>query len=383
MNRITDAAVRNAKPRTERYELREASGLALRVTPGGAKSWVWRYRFEGKQKRLTFGTYPHMTLSQARTELATAQDKLARKIDPIDDRPSGETVADLIELYRQRHLPKLRSAPHQERRLQVDILPALGHLRLGDVTRRRIGDLIYKKAATGPVSANRVRSLIIHLFKCGVEWGLLESSPATMVSPAVEEKARDKVLSDEQLAKTCRIIESIRDVRISRILQLLLFTGQRVTEVCGMTKSEIDLKKRLWILPASRAKNAREHIIPLNDLALAVVLAAVQEQNGQYVFPAISKRQPYVHRHSIGQAWRRLCRINEIDGVTPHDIRRTVATGMGKLGVQPHVIEAVLNHVSGHKAGVAGIYQRHDYLEEKRQALAAWGSHIAGLRNAG
>ena len=127
MSKLTDVAVRNAKPRNQRYELREFSGLSLRVNPKGSKAWVWRYRFEGKQKRMTLGTYPKVTLSQARTALAMAQDKLARDIDPADARPVRDTVADLVDLYRTRHLPNLRSAEHQERRLRVDILPSIGH----------------------------------------------------------------------------------------------------------------------------------------------------------------------------------------------------------------------------------------------------------------
>ena len=379
MAKLTDAAVRNAKPRSTRYELAEPSGLTVRVAPKGTKSWVWRYRFEGRQKRLTIGTYPQMSLSEARAALALSQDKLARGMDPADDRPSRETVADLVDLYRTRHLPKLRSAKEQARRLRVDVLPALGHLKLADVTRRRISDLVHRKAESAPVSANRLRSLLVHLFKSGVEWGLLEHSPADSIGVVTDETSRASVLTDEQLAAIWNVAGAMKDQRIGRIIRLLILTGQRVSEVCGITRAEIDLETGVWMLPGERAKNGREHIVPLSMAAKQIVGAAMVEAESLHLFPAVSKRQPFVHQHSIGQAWRRICGRLGIDGINPHDVRRTVATRLGALGVQPHVIEAVLNHVSGHRAGVAGIYQRHDYLEERREALEAWSAEISCL----
>lgn len=379
MPKLTDATVRNAKPSATRYELSESSGLALRVSRRGGKSWVWRYRYEGTQKRITLGSYPQMSLSQARTALAVSQDKLARHIDPADDRPTRETVAELVELYRVRHLPKLRSAEERQRRLRVEVMPAIGHLKLAEVTRRRLGDLLHDKARTAPVSANRLRSLLVHLFRCGVDWGLLDSSPAASLTNVTDERSRDTVLSDEQIAAIWAALVEVKDPRIGRIIALLLLTGQRVSEVCGIHHDEIDLEAKTWTLPGARAKNGRQHVVPLSEQAVAVVCAAIEEFPGGYLFPAVSKRQPYVHQHSIGQAWRRLCRLSGLAGVTPHDIRRTVATGMGALGTQPHVIEAVLNHVSGHRAGVAGTYQRYAYEDEKRAALESWSTEVSKL----
>lgn len=379
MPKLTDAAVRNAKPRSARYELTEESGLAIRVSPRGGKSWGWRYRYEGAQKRITIGHYPKMSLGEARASLGALQDKLARHIDPADDRPTRETVAELVELYRSRHLPKLRSKEERERRLRVDVLPAIGHLRLAEVTKRRLSDLLHDKARTAPVSANRLRSLLVHLFKCGVDWGLLDSSPAAGLTNVADEHSRDTVLSNRQIVTVWAALAEIKDSRISRIVALLLLTGQRVSEVCGIHCNEIDLDAKTWTLPSSRTKNGRQHVVPLSDQAVAVIRDAIGACEGGYLFPAVSKRQPYVHQHSIGQAWRRHCRMSAIEGVTPHDIRRTVATGMGALGIQPHVIDAVLNHVSGHRAGVAGIYQRYDYEREKRAALGAWSTEIGNL----
>src|SRR3954468_24675906 len=144
--RLTDAVVRQAQVRAQRYEIAEASGLALRVSPNGSRAWVWRFRFAGRQKRLTLGTYPAMGLSEARMAVGKAQARLEKGHDPADDRPSRETVAELVESYIERHARTLRTGKEEERRLRVDVLPALGHVRLADLSRRQIADLLHRKA---------------------------------------------------------------------------------------------------------------------------------------------------------------------------------------------------------------------------------------------
>lgn len=379
MPKLTDAVVRNAKARVKRYEISEESGLSLRVSTKGAKSWVWRYRIDGHQKRLTIGNYPAMPVSKARSVVSNAQNKLACGHDPVDDRPTAETVASFAIIYRERHLSKLKSGDEQWRRIQVDILRYLGKLKLADVTRRRLNDLVHNKVSNAPVSANRLRSLVVHLFQCAVDWGFLELSPASGLPRPASERSREIVLSERQLRAVLPAFEEHKDVRIGAILKLMLLTGQRVSEICGMHVRELDLEARLWQLPESRTKNGRLHIVPLGDSAISIIEFVSAKYPDGYLFPAASKRQPFVHQHSIGQAWRRLAARLDLSGATPHDLRRTAATGMGQLGIQPHVIEAVLNHVSGHRAGVAGIYQRQDYLSEKREALELWDRYLQGL----
>jgi hypothetical protein len=191
--RLTDTVVKQAPVRAQRYEMAEASGLALRVSPNGAKTWVWRYRFEGKQKRLTLGAYPAMSLSDARIRLAQTQDDLRRGHDPADQRPSRETVADLVGVYIERHARKLRMAKEEERRLRADVLPALGHVRLAELSRRQVSDLLHRKAEAAKerggngTTANRLRGLLQRLFNKGIEWGYLDANPAGKVGRVVEE----------------------------------------------------------------------------------------------------------------------------------------------------------------------------------------------------
>jgi hypothetical protein len=175
--------MKQAPIRAQRYEVAEASGLAVRVSLNGAKTWVWRYRFKGRQKRLTLGAYPAMGLAEARIKLGQAQDKLRKGCDPADQRPSRETVADLVEVYLERHARKLRTAREEERRLRVDVLLALGHVRLAELSRRQMGDLLYGKAEAAKerggngTTANRLRGLLQRLFNKGIEWGYLDANP--------------------------------------------------------------------------------------------------------------------------------------------------------------------------------------------------------------
>jgi hypothetical protein len=176
--RLTDAVVRQAPIRAQRYETAENSGLAVRVSPNGMKTWVWRYRFGGKQRRLTLGTYPAMSLGEARVKLGQAQQKLEKGCDPADQRATRDTVADLVEVYIERHARTLRSAHEEERRLRADVLPALGHIRLSELSRRQIADLLHRKLEAAKerggngTTANRLRGLLQRLLNKGVEWGL-------------------------------------------------------------------------------------------------------------------------------------------------------------------------------------------------------------------
>ncbi len=270
------------------------------------------------------------------------------------------------------------------------MLPALGHLRLADLTRRHIADLLHHKLGAAKrkggngTTANRLRSLLQRLFNKGIEWGYLETNPVERVRKVVDETSRARVLTDAELALLWHEIGKLTDARTRRCLQLLALTGQRVSEVAGMTRAELDLDAKTWTIPVSRAKNGHEHVVPLAAPALEVVRAALDDSTGfEHLFPnPANKRGPHLHRHTIEQAWRRLCRREDvkISGATPHDLRRTMTTWLAGVGrVQPHVVYALLNHISSFRGGVAGIYNRAQYEREKRDALDMWATHVIGL----
>jgi integrase len=206
--------------------------------------------------------------------------------------------------------------------------------------------------------------------------GLVDVNPVTATNKS-DERPRDRVLSDAEVAAIWRACE---DNDYGRILRLLILTGQRRDEIGAMCWSEIDLAKRVWSMPAERTKNKRPHDIYLSDPAVAIIKAIPRREGRDLIFG-------YGAGGYSGWSGSKETldkRITEAGGkpLAPwvlHDIRRTVATGMANVGVMPHVVEAVLNHVSGHKAGVAGVYNRASYANEKRQALDVWAAHVGAL----
>ena len=282
--KLTDAVVRQAPARTVRYELTEASGLALRLSPDGAKRWGWRYRGpDGRQRRLMLGDYPGMGLGEARAALAAAQEKLAKGLDPADDRPARETVADLVETYLERHGRKLRSAAEEERRLRRDILPHLGHRKVADVTRRDLADLLHRKLeavlagkGTTGTSVNRIHGSLHQLFGKAVTWGWLEHSPADRLDKPAEEKSREVVVPDDVLPRLWAALDGLTDPRTALALRLQLVTATRLGEVVGARIAELDLAAGLWVIPAARSKNGRPHMVPLSPLAVCLFRQALR-----------------------------------------------------------------------------------------------------------
>jgi integrase len=211
------------------------------------------------------------------------------------------------------------------------------------------------------------------LFNWAVGRGILEKSPCVGLSkPSQGEKSRDRVLSDEELR---RVVFAARqsDRPYGAIVELLALTGQRRTEVGNMGWKELDLEKGMWTIPASRAKNGKKHMVHLSPRALEIINA--QELHGELVFPT-SDRKPFIAFSRAKRAF------DEASGVTDwvlHDLRRTVVSGMAGLGVAPHVADKILNHQSGTISGVAAVYQRHEFLAERKNAIDLWSSHVGGL----
>jgi integrase len=228
----------------------------------------------------------------------------------------------------------------------------------------------------GTVTAARARTTLSAFFTWAMGMGIVESNPV-VATPAPEEDApRDRVLSNDELSAVWR---ACRDDDFGRIVKLLILTGCRRTEIGGMRWSELDLERGLFTVPASRAKNKRAHTLPLPSLALDVIAAVPRMATRDQLFGV--RGADGFSRYVDGKR-----EIDERSGVTDwvlHDIRRSAATGMADIGVQPHVIEQVLNHVSGHKAGPAGIYNRSRYGNEVRAALALWADHVRALVTGG
>ena len=235
-------------------------------------------------------------------------------------------------------------------------------------------------------SLSEASGVLRHLrsfFRWAVDMDLIAIDPTLGVrDPSVSkrERERERVLSEAEIIALWRVCESIR-YPFGPIVQLLLLTGQRVREVGDMTWRELDLERRIWSLPSARAKNHRAHDIHLSDLALEIINQLprfVGEHD--FVFSVSGKKPVQSYSDAKTKIDKRLAEL--LGDVAPwvfHDLRRTVATFMADLGIAPHVLDRVLNHVSGTITGVARVYNRHEYRDERKAALDAWGRFIEGL----
>jgi integrase len=240
-----------------------------------------------------------------------------------------------------------------------------GARRLDSISR---GDVrIVLQGIAAPVAANRAHSIVRKFFNWAVENDLISSSPLAGIRAPNREKSRDRVLTDDELAT---VWHAKLGYPLGQILQLLILTGQRHGEVGGMVWTELDLDAGVWTLPPERTKNGRRHEVPLSRQAVEIIRAAPRIGE-QYVF-TVSGTTPY--RGKISD--------RPIAGVAPwvvHDLRRTAASGMARLGISLPVIEKILNHAGGSFAGIVGVYQRHEFADEKRAALQLWADHVERL----
>jgi integrase len=223
-----------------------------------------------------------------------------------------------------------------------------------------------------PVAANKALKSIKTFLRWCVGRAVIDQSPAEGVPLPAKEVARDRVLDDEELA---RVILAARQIGgpYGGIVELLAFTGQRREEVARLPWEELDLARRIWTIPKSRTKNAKAHVVHLSEQSLAVPTRA--DRNSPLVFSLLGTK-PF---QDFSRAKRQLDQLSGVTGWRLHDLRRTCVSGMARLGIAPHVADKVLNHKSGTISGVAAVYQRHEFLAERQEALERWGTHVARI----
>lgn len=343
-------------------------GLGARRQAKGVFYYL-RYRHNGAQIMKSIGRHgspwtPDTARNRARELLGT----LAAGDDPFAKPLAAEAFGAEIERYLERKRPALKPISFSEvaRYLRQHCAP-LHRLRLGEIDRRTIAVLLAEIERTrGPVARNRLRSALSAFFAWTVTEGLLDANPVQGTAKANENGSRERVLTPDELAA---LWHALGDDRFSDIVRLLLLTGQRRNEIGHLQWREIDLKRSLIVLAPARTKNSRQHEVPLSRQALVVLERQPRRNATDFVFGERGLNDWARSKATLDARVR-------IAPWTLHDLRRTCATGMAELGVQPHIIEAVLNHVSGHKASVAGIYNRARYEEPMRDALTKWADHI-------
>jgi integrase len=355
-------------------------GLALRVSYGGARTWVYFYRLHGpKLHRMTLGHFPAMSLAEARDAWRTAHKRVSSGENPAGHRPvAADTFAAIFEDWLKRDQASNRSVGEVRRAIEVDVMPAWRDRLIGTIARRDVIERIDAVADRGAViAARRLHAYLHRLFRWCVGRGILEVNPMADLPRPGAETRRDRVLSDAELAAVWKGTEKL-GWPFGPVVKLLILTGARRSEIGRLRWSEIegDAIK----LAGERTKNREEHIIPLAQPAVEII-EALPHIDGGYVFSTTGKT-PVSGWSKVKEA------LDKATGPLPdwrlHDLRRSCATGLQRLGIGLQVIESVLGHVGGSRSGVIGTYQRHAFGPEKRQALDAWArevERIAGLVN--
>jgi integrase len=393
---LTDRFVAGVKSKdqTDYFDDRASTrGLALRVSKGGRKTWTLLFTppGEAKRARMTLGTYPATSLAQARTLAIEARGHLEQGQDPravLAAQATGAmTVGAIIESFLEKHArPNLRSAEEIERRLAKNVTPVIGSVKLADLHRRdmnRVVDPVLKRDSR--VEAGRVFEDLRAVVRWAVARGDMDHNPFDGMKKPNGSTPRDRMLSDDEIVKVWSDLRTVlsRSSACQRIVKLCLVTGQRVGEVSGLETAELDLDARTWIIPGARTKNGHKHVVPLSDAAIKIIRQALADagKDAEFVFPnkdGTGPLSPLVVAKTLLRAQERF----RLAHWTAHDLRRSAASGMARLGVPPIVRGHILNHRTITKAGVTlGVYDQYDYAKEKREALDLWASRLEALVN--
>jgi integrase len=373
---LTDKTIQHLKPPTDgQLEVFDLAypGLALRIGHGGAKAFVLFYNSSGKLKRETLGRWPAVSLADARDAWRKTRELIGKGEDP-SSRDGAKSSAMLFEvvveewLKRDQAKNRASSLYQVTRAVENDLLPLWRGKRVDAIGKCDIIALLDKISDRGaPLMASRTQAHVRRFFRWCIERDILKADPTTALPRVSNGKSRERVLTDDELAKIWRTAEG----PFGTMTRLLMLTGARREEITQLRWAEID--GDTITLEGDRTKTGAPHIIPLSTPAKALLDGT--PRLGEFVFTT-DGRKPIA-------GWnRRKAVIDAASGVTDwriHDLRRTVATGMQKLGITLQTVESVLGHVSGSRGGIVGVYQRHDYAAEKRTALEAWGEHVAAL----
>jgi integrase len=376
--RLTDAAVAALTVSDNKSEIiafdDSLPGFGVRVRRGGSKRFIYQYKLNGTNRRVTF---KEANVKRARAAAQILAAKVTLGSDPALEKEAahdaaGDTFERCLNRYLSRPQGKRRERTLLEirRHLERNLAP-LHRLHIKKIDRRRVADELARLTVeNGAVQSNRTRSSLSAFLNWCVGEGYIDVNMAIQTNKH-EEIARNRVLSDAELKTIWTALPERSDYR--DLIRLLILTGQRLREIANLSWSEVDFAKAIITLPPSRTKNNREHIVPLSPPVLEILKQRERDErelvfgSGGHGFSGFSKAKRLLdERAKLKAPW------------VVHDIRRSVATGLAKL-VQPHIVECVLGHVGGFRAGIASTYNLHAYEDEKRNALNLWGRHVKTL----
>jgi integrase len=368
--KLTARQIDTARPGNVRREISDGgSGLWLVVQPiSGSKSWACRFRFDGKSVKLTLGHYPKLSLAEARREAAAALAKVASGINPAEVKRqeqieagerAGDTVARWAAVFLEQHA-QVKTRPQSyratERTFRLYVVPRWGGKLVGDIRRRDIIELIYDIARTAPFQANRSLAHLSRFYRWLLNRGVVQSSPCLAIERPAREVARERILSDDEIRRFWTAAGQL-PAPYADIYKLLVLSGARRQEIADMKGGELDLEKRLWMLPGERAKNRKPAVFPLGPMAWEII--GRQPRDGGDVFPGHA---------DFSRTKARLDKLMKPDAPwVTHDLRRVARSLLSRARVPQEVAELCLHHLP---AAMVRRYDKFQRVDEKREAFA-------------
>jgi len=383
---LTAETIGRIKPATHRIEIPDAvvPGLYLVIQPSGVRSFAVRTRVAGKPIKITLGPTKIIELAKAREMARAKLEAVHRGIDPRQaereairaaEVAAQRTVAAACEDWLRRDQADNRDVATVRRIMSREVLPHIGNIQIEAVRKADLIAVIDRVVDRAPVRANRVLAHTKRLFRWAAARDLIEVNPAANIEKPTDERARDRVLSDAELVQVWEAAGRVGGAYGAGV-RLLMLTDARVAKLFEAKWSEI--QGEVLRLPAERSKSKEGRTIWLSPPAREIIDALPRFAGCDWLLTA-SGRHPF---RAYGTSKIRLDRELAADALPAwrvHDFRRTVATGLQRLGVRPEAIEAVLGHISGSRAGIVGTYQKHRFEAEAAEAVRRWGEHVQVL----
>ncbi len=384
--KLTDTKIKTAKPKEKPYQLPDGNGLVLDIKPTGRKSWVMRYRIQGKSKKLVLGEYPYYSLADARKWREECKMKLVHDTDPAEERKaekdklkkeSANTVEAFAQFWLTDHVEKVNQNPRNIRRvIEKDVIPAIGNMNIKDVEPvhiHAITDSIKKRGAD--TSALLTRNVMKRMYAYAISRGLVSFNPASAIEARfiAQAKSRDVALTPDEIGKLLRGIYTSNIKRSNKLaLHLLILTMVRKSELIEAQWDEIDFAKAQWSIPKERMKKSKNHVVYLSQQALAMFEELKSlAGHSQWVLPSRNTWKKPICKSTLNAVIRTL--DLDIRDFVIHDFRRTASTQLHEMGFNSDWIEKCLAH---EQSGVRGVYNRAQYAEQRRDMLQKWSDFV-------
>ncbi len=386
MSALTDVKIRNLKPKAKAFQVADGNGLVLEVRPNGQKAWLYRYRLYGRQEKLSIGSYPDLSLAEARSRHVDARKMVLANKSPAQAKQGEkrrlsddlQIVRGLAKAYLEDHVAKLASAKLAQAWIEKHILPTIGNKFIHEVTPADCIAVVERiKRRGAPAVARKVLEQLRGLFGYAVDRHLLTLNPAAQVRAAKiigVKQSRDRYLKTAEIKRFLKALDAFPTSQSNRIaFKLILLTLCRKGELVRARWEHIDLKRGEWRIPSANAKNRNEHIVYLSHQAREL-FRELQTLAGEspWVLPG-RDLQHHISLTTLNQVTYVLRRLGEkwawLDDIHIHDLRRTASTHLHEAGFVSDVIEKSMNHVI---RGVRGVYNRAEYADQRRAMLQQW-----------